>query len=67
MGEWVLIKAVQFFEDRSDAARRVVIKNLPRALPQSVTFLPVGEIGHGALGRGGAERSECPPTRAASL
>ena len=53
---------MQFFEDRSDAACRVVIRNLPWALPQRVTFLPVGEIGHGALGRGGAERSECPPT-----
>ncbi len=62
LGEWVLIKAVQFFEDRSGAACRVVIRNLPWALPQRVTFLPVGEIGHCALGRGGAERSECPPT-----
>ena len=53
---------MQFFEDRSDAACRVVIRNLPWALPQRVTFLPIFEIGHGALGRGGAERSECPPT-----
>ena len=26
-----------------------------------ITFLPIGAIGHCALGRGDAERSECPP------
>ncbi len=57
---------MQFFEDRSDAACRVVIRNLPWALPQRVTFLPIGEICYCILGRGGAERSECPLTRAAS-
>ena len=31
-------------------------------LPQRITVLPIGEIGHRVLGRGGAERSECPPT-----
>ena len=30
--------------------------------PQIITFLPISEIGYRDLGRGGAERSECPPT-----
>ena len=38
-----------------------MIKNLPWALPQRITFLPIGEIGYYALGRGDAERSECSP------
>ena len=32
-------------------------------LPLRITVLPIGEIGHRVLGRGGAERNECPPTR----
>ena len=28
---------------------------------QRITVLPIGELGYCNLGRGGAERSECPP------
>ena len=50
------------WEGRSDAACRVVIKNLPWGLLQKkIPCLSIGEIGYCALGRGDAERSECPP------
>ena len=45
----------------NDAARRVVVKNLLRVLLQRIPFLSIIEIGYRDLGRGGAERSECPP------
>ena len=50
----------------NDAARRVVVKNLLRVLLQRIPFLSIIEIGYRALGKGGAERSECPPTYACS-
>ena len=47
-------QAIPFLEDRNESA-------FMRALPQRVAFLSIFEIGYCALGRGGAERSECPP------
>ena len=50
--------AIPFLEEGSDAACRVVYKVSQRRIP----FLSIVEICHRVLGRGGAERSECPPT-----
>ena len=58
-GQKAFNHAIPFLEDRSDAACRVVYVDLHPGIP----FLPIGEPGYCGLGRGGAERSECPPTR----
>ena len=56
-GQKAFNHAIPFLEDRSDAACRVVYVDLHPGIP----FLPIGELGYRILGRGGAERSECPP------
>jgi len=59
-GQKAFSHAIPFLEDRSDAACRVVYVDLHPGIP----FLPIGKPGYCGLGRGGAERSECPPKNA---
>ena len=47
--------------DATSISRRGGPHRFIGVVPQRITFLSIGEIGHCDLGRGGAERSECPP------